>query len=430
MQISLKNINEYTRELKIDIPWDKIELEFNNTLKQFSKKIKMPGFRSGRLPKERILSQFQKNIEAEFMDKNFQKYYIEALQKEKLTPVNKAEIKDVSFQMNAPLVFTATFEVEPEIKIPKLKKNSFAINRTKYIHDEQDIDAAILQLRKSKATIISIEDGAREGDYLVCDLQKLDKSGVAIIGKKFEKQYLRVGNGSFTDNQKEKLIGLRPGETAVVNIPTGENQKESDYELKVNNIEREVLPEVNSEFLKQINPQLESLEALKIDVESKIKDNFEERSKTAFEQELIDAYISFVNPSFATSMVENYLVNIIEDAKKQNKGEPLDEEKVREHYKSLAERNIKWFTLRNIIIKQEGLLVSNENVSEEIESLIRRSPQSEKEIRKFYKKPSNKKKIEDDLVEKKILEYLEQFAKVNEIDVPTKDLREKENENR
>ena len=62
--------------------------------------------------------------------------------------------------------------------------------------------------------------------------------------------------------------------------------------------------------------------------------------------------------------------------------------------------------------------------------MIRRSPQSEKEIRKFYKKPSNKKKIEDDLVEKKILEYLEQFAKVNEIDVPTKDLREKENENR
>ena len=62
--------------------------------------------------------------------------------------------------------------------------------------------------------------------------------------------------------------------------------------------------------------------------------------------------------------------------------------------------------------------------------MIRRSPQSEKEIRKFYKKPSNKKKIEDDLVEKKILEYLEQFAKVNKIDVPTKDLREKENENR
>ena len=90
MQISLKNINEYTRELKIDIPWGKIEPEFNITLKQFSKKIKMPGFRSGRLPKERILSQFQKNIEAEFMDKNFQKYYFEALQKEKLTPVNKA----------------------------------------------------------------------------------------------------------------------------------------------------------------------------------------------------------------------------------------------------------------------------------------------------------------------------------------------------
>jgi len=430
VQIKLNNINEYTRELEIDIPWESIETEFNRTLKQFSKKIKMPGFRSGRIPRDRVLSQFQSNIEAEFMEQNFQRYYIEALQKEKLSPVNKAEIKDVSFRMNEPFVFKAVFEIEPEIKIPTLKKGTLSINRIKYIHDGQDIDDAILQLRKSKATIASIDDGAKEGDYLVCDLQKLDKSGVAIIGKKFEKQYLRVGNGSFTDNQKEKLIGLKPGQTAIVNIPTGENKEESDYELKVDNIEREILPEINSEFLKQINPRLDSLDALKIDVENKIKENFEERSSAAYEKELTDAFIDFVNPSFAPSMVENYLANIIADVKKQNKGEPLEEEKVREHYKPLAERNIKWFTLRNIIIEQEGLNATNEDVLEEIENLIKRTPQSEKEIRKFYKKPSNKKKIQDDLIEKKILEYLEQFAKVNEMEVPTKDLREKENENR
>ena len=54
---------------------------------------------------------------------------------------------------------------------------------------------------------MTINDGAAEGDYLVCSLQKLDDSGVPIIGKKFDNQYLRVGNGSFTDD-KDKLIGL------------------------------------------------------------------------------------------------------------------------------------------------------------------------------------------------------------------------------
>ena len=76
MKIKLKKTNEYTIELKIDIPWDTIEPQFNKTLKKFSKKIKMPGFRSGKIPRDRLLNQFQANIEAEFMEQNFQKYYL------------------------------------------------------------------------------------------------------------------------------------------------------------------------------------------------------------------------------------------------------------------------------------------------------------------------------------------------------------------
>ena len=59
----------------------------------------------------------------------------------------------------------------------------------------------------------------------------------------------------------------------------------------------------------------------------------------------------------------------------------------------------------------------------EVEFLVKRSPTSEKEIRRFYKKPSNRQRIEDDLIERKVLEHLEQYAKVKEVDVNTKDLR-------
>ena len=73
--------------------------------------------------------------------------------------------------------------------------------------------------------------------------------------------------------------------------------------------------------------------------------------------------------------------------------------------------------------------MKKEDVDDEILSLIKRSPKSEKEIKRFYKKPSNKKKIEDDLMEKKILNYLEQFANVNVVEVETKKLRENNNAN-
>ena len=423
MKIKVNKTNDYARELEIDIPWSELESDFNTTIKKFSKKVKMPGFRAGKIPRNRLMQQFQANIEAEFMENNFQKYYLMAVQQEELLPVNKAEISDVHFHMNEHFSFKAVFEIEPEIVIPKLKRNSLSVQRTIYIHDEHDIEDAIMQLRKSHATIATVEDGAIEGDYLICTLQKLDESGVPIIGKKFEKQYLRVGKGSFTDNQKEKLIGLKPGDSNRVILPVNQEGENAEYELTVGNVEREILPEINEEFLKRINPDLDSIDALTSDVEKKIKANFEERSRTAYERDLSDALIDLASPSFAPSMVENYLANLTEDVKKQNKGEPMDEEKVREHYTPVAERNVKWYSLRNKLIETQDIAASKENVEDYIEKLVERTPQSEKEIRKFYKKPSNRKRVSDDLVEKKILEYLEQFAKVKEVEVYTKDLR-------
>jgi len=429
VQVVAKNINDYTRELKVDLTWEEVQPNFNKAAKAFSKKIKMPGFRPGRVPMERLLSQFQANIEAEFMDANFQKYYLAAVQEKKLMPVNKAEIKDVDFRMNQDFSFTATFEVEPEIVIPNMKKNSLQVNRTNYLHDDQDIEDAILQLRKAQASIITIEDGAKEGDYLVCSLQKLDDSGVPIIGKKFENQYLRVGNGSFTDDQKDKLIGLKSGETARLRLPVNEDGGDADYDLVVDRVERENLPELNDDFIKTVNPDLNSVDSLRKDVEKKIIENFKERSQTAYERELSDKAIDFVNPAFAPSMVENYLENLVEDVKKQNNGEPLDEAKVKEQYKSVSERNVKWYSIRREIINSQEMKVEKEDVEEEISRLIQRTPKSEKEIKRFYKKPSNKKRIEDDLMEKKILNYLEQFTQVKEVDVETKKLRENANVN-
>ena len=429
MQVVAKNINDYTRELKVDLTWEEVQPNFNKAAKAFSKKIKMPGFRPGRVPMDRLLSQFQANIEAEFMDANFQKYYLAAVQEKKLMPVNKAEIKDVDFRMNQDFSFTATFEVEPEIVIPNMKKNSLQVNRTNYLHDDQDIEDAILQLRKAQASIVTIEDGAKEGDYLVCSLQKLDDSGVPIIGKKFENQYLRVGNGSFTDDQKDKLIGLKSGETARLRLPVNEDGGDADYDLVVDRVERENLPELNDDFIKTVNPDLNSVDSLRKDVEKKIIENFKERSQTAYERELSDKAIEFVNPAFAPSMVENYLENLVEDVKKQNNGEPLDEAKVKEQYKSVAERNVKWYSIRRELINSQEMKVEKEDVEEEISRLIQRTPKSEKEIKRFYKKPSNKKRIEDDLMEKKILNYLEQFTQVKEVDVETKKLRENANVN-
>ena len=424
MKINIKNINEYTREIKLDIPWKTLEPDFEACMKKFSKKVKLPGFRPGKIPRDRLLQQFQPNIEAQFMDDNIYKYYLTALQDKKIVPVNQAAISDVNFRMGDEFSFTAKFEVEPDFSLPRFKKNMFQVQRNKFIPDEQDINDAIDQLRRSHARIETVEDGAKEKDFILCDLQKLDDSGVAIIGKKFEKQMLKVGDGSFTDDQKEKLVGLKPEDLARVELPDNEDKTiKSPYELKVIKVERENLPEIDSDFVKLVNPDLGSVDDLREDVLKKINENFEERSKQAFERELSDALIEKAGLNVPPSMVDNYLNNILEDVKKQNSGEPLDEEKVLETYRPSAERNLRWYLIRKKIIDQEEIKFERKDIDAEIENLVTRSPNSEKEIRRFYKKPSNRQRIEDDMIEKKILEYLDQFAKVKEVEVNTKDIR-------
>ena len=424
LKINIKNINEYTREIKLDIPWETLEPDFEVCIKKFSKKVKLPGFRPGKIPRDRLLQQFQPNIEAQFMDDNIYKYYLTALQDKKIVPVNQAAISDVNFKMGDEFSFTAKFEVEPDFSLPRFKKNMFQVQRNKFIPDEQDINDAIDQLRRSHARIETVEDGAKEKDFILCDLQKLDDSGVAIIGKKFEKQMLKVGDGSFTDDQKEKLVGLKPEDLARVELPDNEDKTiKSPYELKVIKVERENLPEIDSDFVKLVNPDLGSVDDLREDVLKKINENFEERSKQAFERELSDALIEKAGLNVPPSMVDNYLNNILEDVKKQNSGEPLDEEKVLETYRPSAERNLKWYLIRKKIIDQEEIKFERKDIDAEIENLVTRSPNSEKEIRRFYKKPSNRQRIEDDMIEKKILEYLDQFAKVKEVEVNTKDIR-------
>jgi len=423
VNITVKEINEYTRELNIDISWDELEADFNTTVKEFGKKVKIPGFRPGKVPKDKLMKQYQPNIEADFMENNFQKYYAMALQQEDLMPVNQAEIKDVHFHFEAHFSFLATFEIEPEIVLPKMKKNMLKVQKTTYISDDQDLEDAIVQLQKSKARIETVEDGAVEGDFIVCDLQKLDESGVPIIGKKFENQYLKVGHGSFTDDQKDKLIGLKADETARLTIPENKEGQLGDYDVTVTNVEREVLPEVNMDFVKLVDPDSENEEAFRQNIREKINENFSQKAAEVFERDITDAFIEKTNPVYPPSMVESYLNNLVEDVKKKNQGEPLDEAQVKETYHSLAERNLKWYLVRKSLMRQEELTVTPEETSTEVDRLVERTPASDKEIRKFYKKPSNLRHLEDDLMEKKILEVLKQFAKVKEVDVQTNTLR-------
>ncbi len=423
MTITITSPNTYTRELAISLAWEEVADDFEETLQTFRKRVKLPGFRPGKVPLKIVLNRYQPVIEEDFLEKTIQKHYQRALEDENLVPVNQPRISDLEYRFQERLVFKATFEIEPEIELPRLKRNSLQVQRTNYVTDEEDIDRVVKDIRLHNAEIRTVEE-AREGHFLVVDLQKLDSSGVPIIGEKWEQRYLKVGEGVGGGDNLERLLGLKIGNQARITIAEKENKPPTPFEITVHNIEEQVLPEITHDFIKRVDGQATNEAEWRANLEERLKGQYALRSQEAFDRQLADAMIALVDAPCPPSMVEAYLDHLVEEVKADQSGQEFDRDKVRETYRTVAERNLKWYLIRKAIIKDQGLSVSPEEIQGEIQQLKERSPEQAKEIDRYYRKPSHRSRIEDDRMEQKVLAYLAEFAKVKEVTVATRDLRE------
>ena len=421
MDIKLKEINSYGREVMIDLPWNEIEQDFDKAIRKFSKRVKLPGFRPGKIPRKVLMNQFKPSIEADFIENSVNNYYLKALKEKEIVPVNMGSVSDVNFNYGEHFKFKVTFEVEPQIKLPRMKKNLLKVEKTKYVCDDDDIDLAIEEVRNGHAEVKTIEDGAQSGDYVICDLQEVDNTGVPIIGKKLETRYVKVGQPPFDNENEKKLLGVKPNDSVKVMVPIDENNSLSNFELSVKNVERQILPELNDEFVKLADPKSKDISEYREKVKENLDKAYANRSDEAFNQNICDAMIEKINPEFPPSMAESYLKHIIEDISKNNS--EMDKDKAKEIYKPMAERNLKWYLIRSAIIQSQSFEISKEDISNEIEDRKKINPDHAKDIDNYFKKPSNRSRLSDDLMEKNILAYLKEFTKIKEVKLATKDLR-------
>ena len=182
------------------------------------------------------------------------------------------------------------------------------------------------------------------------------------------------------------------------------------------------MPELNDDFVKKVDPDSNNLEEYKSKVEQQLGNAYSDKAEESFNQQLCDAMIEKVNPDFPQSMADSYLHHMVEEVMSKNQGQ-LEKEKVIETYKPIAEQSLKWYLIRKAIIKDQSIEATKEEIAEFINDKKNENPQQEKEIDKFYKKPSNRQRVEDNIIEKKILAYLKEFAKIKQVKVETKDLR-------
>ena len=419
LKVKSKKINDFTYELAISAKWIDIKEDFNSAKKKVAKEIKLPGFRKGKIPENILMSQYIHSVEMGFVQDFCEKYYLMALQEEKLTPINQAQLKDIDFSYEKDLSFKSEFEIEPSLSLPKFKKNMVSVEKIKFLSNDKEVDKTIDNIMNSQAKAEQIEKNSKDGDFLIVDMQELDESGIPIIGKK-EKKYIAIGQDPFIEDKAESFKSKNVGDSVKIIIDMGDGEK--NYEFTIDTIQRRVPPVLDDDFVKQMDPNCKSVAEWKSNVKKSIDSEYQRKSDEMFNSSLIDEFVKLINPTLPLSMLENYLNNIVSEVKQNQNSPVMDDSKIKEQYQLFAENNLKWFLLRKAIISDQELSVSTDEVNDFIKEALDKNETQKAEIERFYKKESNKNKLADDLLDQKIIEMLKEHSKIKEKDQKTSEL--------
>ena len=421
METNLKEINSYTRQLDITIAWELIQDEYEKEFSRARSSFSMKGFRKGKVPEQIVKKNLGPSIEAHFAEDSINSYYRQALDELKLAPINQASIDNLEFREGLALSFSARFEVNPEIMLPKYQKK-FKIKAVRYMAGSEDIEQALTQYQEQHASIKTIESGAETGHFIRGDFNVLDDSGLPIVGSKMENQYIRLGFGLFKEDAEKVFIGAKEGDEVTVSIQNKENTVK--YHVKINRVEEQILPDIDDELAKTINENTNTLTELKNVIKDELQASLDNDHKELVRKEIIDYFVQNTKVEAPESMVSLYLEQIKDDLEKRN--QPFDEKQMKENYQSHSEWNIKWYLIKDQIIENEALDISDEELDGKIQDTISKNQKNETQIKSFYKQSKNKQQLFSKMLIDKLFVRLSKFAKVKVVEESTNELRKKQ----
>ena len=408
MKLDLKKNNNFTRTLNVIMHWNDIkddyQLEFNRIKSNYTP----PGGRKGKVfgpALELFRKNHTPNIEAQFVDNAVNVYYKKALEELKIVPINQGKITNLDFKEGLDLKFEITFEVKPEFNLPKYKK--IKIDTQKLIANEKDIEESLLDLQTQHAKSKTIEGKLKSGNFIYADFTKLDAQGDEVKNSTMKNHYIKIGEGLFVGDLEKYFLGKKIGD--VINTKIKQDSGNVNYKIKINKIEEKILPDLNDDFAKLIDPNLKEIDELKEKIKNNIQENLNNENKKEFNNKIIDYFLEKTKVEAPNSLIENYEKQLIEQYKEQYKqqGQKFNKSSSAEKIKETAKKTISWHMIRTKLIKEENIKLSTDEIDNYIDGMITKSPEHKKEIKKYYDDQNNKYNLHEEILNEKLFKILD-----------------------
>lgn len=333
-EISVKNSVEYLSEThaKLDIAVSAAEFQpaYQKAAKQLAKKVNIPGFRPGKAPLRVLEANIGRGyLIEEAINENLDSYYQSAAEEFGIKPMARPEVSinqvpemsgaaDDKTELN----FTVEVDIRPEISLPDPRE--IKIEVTAGAAGEEDIEAALTDLRKRFATLSNAERPAVDGDYLNIDL--VAKIGEEEVDDMQGVSYL-LGSENMLEGQDEALQGAKAGDvvTFTSKLAGGEHAgAEAEVSITVNSVKESVLPDVDDDFA-QLASEFDTVAELREDLEKSATKQKKTEAVIAAQQKLIDELMAKADFPLPESVVEEELNHQLQNEGKEDDAERKSE---------------------------------------------------------------------------------------------------------
>jgi trigger factor len=413
VKVEIKEVEGLKREISIQLPPERVQTAIEQKFEEVQQTVTLKGFRKGKAPMAMVKSMFADEVKADVVDELIKAVYPEAIKEKTLNVASRPTLTNLNFTDDGGLAFTAIVEVFPVVEHVKFDELEVAAPEVE-IKDEE-VNEVIEYLRKRMATVRQVEREARLGDIVTCDLKKTFDPKLALQSDTFPNSDIDLGNKLTVKEFLEQIPGMKVGDQKEIEVVYPDDYSDRvfagahlKYLCTVKIVKEQILPEVDDALAKSTGSGETVLE-LRLKVREDLKRQHTDMILQTQKREMIRQVCEKNAIPIPEAMIEDYLVEVIEDFKKNYRD--VDEADIRQTYRQVGIDSMRWDILWHKLTEQEKVEVLPEDTENWLNGFATRNNISLDQAREMLNKSGRVKNLRESLLEEKVLEFLLAKAK-------------------
>lgn len=430
MQVVLESPSALERQFTITIPTGDVETEFEAKLAETAKRVRIDGFRPGKVPAKVVRQRYGQAIRQEIVSDLMEKSLGEALSEHDVKPIGQPKIDDVKFEEGSDFSFKATFEVFPELDPILVDGDEIELTTCKVgAADIKEMIATLREQRKSWKE--SARAASKEGDRVTINFEGF-VDGEAFDGGKGEDHALVLGSGAMIPGFEDGIVGMKKGDSRDIEVTFPEDYqaeelkgKAATFKIEVTKLERGELPTVDEAFIQSFGVESGDEKDFKAELKEQMQRELSLTLKNMNKTKVFDVLLE---KNADTPVPESAIKSEIHTLKHQaverfGGGQQFDPHQLPDElFAEQAERRVRLGILLGATVKKLGLAADPDRVRALIDEMAAAYDDAEQVVNFYYSNDENLKQVEALAVEEQVAEKLLESAKAKTIDMSYADV--------